>query len=665
MRVRTFCAALSAFALATTTLAGNALADDISNRLDASVDAVAEAMPLNVGGADGTTELYLIETNGDGKNGCNLTGSTTLGLSVQSSDTSVATVSPSSVTFTSCEDTKVLTVTPVAQGSATISVSQTSNTTLGTFDLAPATFTVNVVAPAPSNTAPSVLVTGVTGGATYDKGAVPEASCQVTDSEDGNHSFPATLIAVTGPYASDDIGSQTASCTYTDEGGVTAEASATYSIVDPSGPEISYTLAPASPDGANGWYRSDVSLTWNVDDAQSPNSVSKTGCVDQAITSDQDVESYTCSATSAGGEAGPESVSIKRDGTDPNAPTASLDPAPNAAGWNNTDVVVHFTATGDNGPSGVDDCTADVPVNTETAGQTVSGTCTDNAGNISAATEVTVKVDKTDPTIGHTLTPSTGPNTNGWYNSDVEVDFTCADVGGSGIDSCSGDTTLGEGADQSATGTATDLAGNTATDAASGINIDKTDPTVSLVGGPGASYIFGDDPDAPTCDASDQAGLSGLASCVVSGGGTSVGPHSYTATATDNAGNVATATLDYTVLAWTTKGYYSPVDMGGVWNTVKGGSTVPLKFELFAGPTELTSTSAVASFKTAKVNCSSGTGTEDALELVTTGGTSLRYDSTGGQFIQNWQTPTGAGTCYSATMTALDGSTISALFKIK
>ena len=35
-------------------------------------------------------------------------------------------------------------------------------------------------------------------------------------------------------------------------------------------------------------------------------------------------------------------------------------------------------------------------------------------------------------------------------------------------------------------------------------------------------------------------------------------------------------------------GYYQPVDMNGVWNTVKGGSTVPLKFELFAGTTELT-----------------------------------------------------------------------------
>jgi hypothetical protein len=103
--------------------------------------------------------------------------------------------------------------------------------------------------------------------------------------------------------------------------------------------------------------------------------------------------------------------------------------------------------------------------------------------------------------------------------------------------------------------------------------------------------------------------------------------------------------------------------MGGVYNTVKGGSTVPLKFELFAG-SELTDVSAIESFKTQKITCS-GTAVEDAIEVVSTGGTSLRYDSTAGQFIQNWKTPTGAGTCYSATMTAQDGSFIKAYFKLK
>jgi hypothetical protein len=483
--------------------AGVAVADDISNNLDSSIDSAAEAMPLNVGGDHGTTVLSVTPRGGDGKSGCNLTGSTTLSLSVSSSNAAVATVSPSSVTFTSCADTKTLTVTPVAQGTATISATQTANTTGGSFNLAPATFTVTVAPP--SNTAPGISVTGVSGGVSYDKGAVPDASCQVTDAEDGNSTFAATLSAITGPYASDGIGSQTASCSYTDGGGLTTAASQTYGVIDPSAPVINSTLSPATPDGTNGWYRSNVSLTWTVSEPQSPNSVQTTGCLDQGITADQAATDYTCSATSAGGPAAEQSITVKRD---------------------------------------------------------------------------------------------------------------------------------------------------------------ATAPTVTLSDGPSGDYYFGTVPAAPTCAAEDS--LSGLAGgCVVSGGGTTVGTHEYTATATDNAGNTATATRPYRVMPWMTKGFYAPVDLGGVWNGIKGGSTVPLKFEVFAGTTELTSTSAVTGFTAKTVTCPGSTGVVDEIELVTTGGTSLRYDTTGGQFIQNWQTPKKPGTCAQAIATLQDGSTITANFTLK
>jgi hypothetical protein len=481
-----------------------ALADDISNNLDASVDAAAEVMPLTTGGADGTTQLFVTPRNGDGKNGCNLTGGTSLGLSVSSSNPSVATVSPSSVTFTSCSDLKTLTVHPVAQGSTTISVSQTSNNTGATFALAPATFTVNVTPP--PNTAPTIAVAGVTGGANYNKGSVPNATCQVTDTEDGNSSFPATLSAITGTYASDGIGSQTASCDYTDGGGLQASASETYNIVDPSPPVITKVVTGTL--GNNGWYTSNVSVDWTVNDPESPNSLQTTGCNDQNITADQAEQTYSCSATSAGGSSGPQSVSIKRDATDPN---------------------------------------------------------------------------------------------------------------------------------------------------------------VSLVDGPanGSEHYFGSVPDEPTCNTSDA--LSELAGpCSVSGYGTTVGSHTVTATATDNAGNEATASSTYKVLAWDFRGFYQPVDMGGVHNTIKGGSTVPIKFELFAGSTELTDTANVVQpLKYQKISCTTGVPTEDAIETVATGGTSLRYDTTGGQFIYNWKTPTGAGTCYNVTISSIDGSSKTALFKLK
>lgn len=345
---------------------------------------------------------------------------------------------------------------------------------------------------------------------------------------------------------------------------------------DTTPPAISYVLNPDTPDGAMGWYTSDVTLTWTVDENESSFSLVTTGCVDQNITADQAATTYSCSATSDGGSAGPVDVTIKRDATDPTI-SGSASPAANANGWNKSDVTVSFSC--DDNLSGVASCSPDVTLSSQGAGQSVPGTVFDNAGN-SASTTV------------------------------------------------------------------------------SGINIDKTPPSVALIGGPadGASYYFGAVPAAPTCSASDA--LSGLdGSCSVSGYGTAVGNHIVTATATDRAGNSNTSQASYTVLAWTLNGFFQPVDMDKV-NMVKGGSTVPLKFEVFAGTTELTDVSVVAAFTVKKVSCLNFSGDPiEEIGLTTTGGTVLRYDWTAGQFIQNWQTPKGAG-CYTVMMTTDDGSSI-------
>ena len=145
-----------------------------------------------------------------------------------------------------------------------------------------------------------------------------------------------------------------------------------------------------------------------------------------------------------------------------------------------------------------------------------------------------------------------------------------------------------------------------------------------------------------------------------------------TATAEDNAGNTATKTLSYTVAAANAKGFYQPVDMGGTLNTVKSGSTVPVKFELFGGATnvEQKTLSAVGSMTANKVNCSAFNGDPvDAIEYLapTSENTGLRFDTTGDQFIYNWKTPAkAANTCYSLTMTAADNTTkLVAYFQLK
>jgi hypothetical protein len=115
---------------------------------------------------------------------------------------------------------------------------------------------------------------------------------------------------------------------------------------------------------------------------------------------------------------------------------------------------------------------------------------------------------------------------------------------------------------------------------------------------------------------------------------------------------------------WTILGFDSPVDMGEVWNTVNGGATVPLKFEVFDGNTELTDPEIVQSFSVFLVECSSDEPT-DAIEFVTTGATSLRYDSASGHFIQNWKTPRLRGACLMVTLMTTDGGALVARFQLK
>jgi len=193
------------------------------------------------------------------------------------------------------------------------------------------------------------------------------------------------------------------------------------------------------------------------------------------------------------------------------------------------------------------------------------------------------------------------------------------------------------------------------------VKVDTKAPVLSwTVGiGDGANFVFGTVPPAPECTATDA--LSGPSGCTVSGYSAAVGAHTLTATATDVAGNTTVEKRSYVVAPYDVRGFYQPVDLGGVLNTVRAGRSVPLQFEVFAGATELTSTSEVTDLTTVTIGCTSGEG-EDAVETVTSGGTALRYES--GQFVYNWKTPQKAGTCLRTTVTTRDGTSISALFKL-
>jgi hypothetical protein len=216
--------------------------------------------------------------------------------------------------------------------------------------------------------------------------------------------------------------------------------------------------------------------------------------------------------------------------------SASVLPEPNGAGWNNTDALVSFICSDEE--SGIATCPNPVTVSQEGAGQIIEGTATDNAGN-SATASATLNIDKTPPTISSSIDPTA--NVNGWNNSDVTVSFDCDDAL-SGIATCTNPVTVStEGANQSVSGTAVDVADNTAATTTT-VNIDKTVPTIDYSVSP-APNSYGWNNSDVTVSFTCNDGLSGIDTCpepitLTSGAGQII-----EGTATDKAGNSATASV--------------------------------------------------------------------------------------------------------------------------
>ena len=240
----------------------------------------------------------------------------------------------------------------------------------------------------------------------------------------------------------------------------------------------------------------------------------------------------------------------------PPTTTVSKTPSPNAAGWNNADVIVTLSAADNEGGSGVKEIkysltgATDAPITAIQGSSaqitiTAEGTTTvnywavDNAGNEEASNSLQVKIDKTPPNISGSRDPL--PNTDGWNNTSVTVLFNASDTGGSGIDMVTPDKVVSqEGQNQSVTGTATDKAGNSNSCTVAGINIDKTPPIISGSITPAPNPAGWNNSNA-TVSFSASDNLSGVASKTPDQVISSEGPRQIiSGEAMDKAGNKAT-----------------------------------------------------------------------------------------------------------------------------
>jgi hypothetical protein len=212
---------------------------------------------------------------------------------------------------------------------------------------------------------------------------------------------------------------------------------------------------------------------------------------------------------------------------------------------------------------------------------------------------------------------------------------------------------------------ATDAHGNTGTGSFNVTVQDTTPPTIDFhadVGPIDATGLDGAIVIYTSPATHDLVDGDGVATCLPASGSTfALGDTTVTCNATDFHGNAATPTYFKVMVRVQLYGFFQPVDMDGVINVVKGGSTVPLKFKIFAGTTEITDIDYIKTFTYNSDYCSGGT-VEDDIETLATGGTVLRY--TNGQFIFNWKTPKTTG-CFRVTLTTMDGSTLVADFRLK
>src|SRR5215203_5114217 len=309
---------------------------------------------------------------------------------------------------------------------------------------------------------------------------------------------------------------------------------------------------------------------------------------------------------------------------------------------------------------------------------TITAQATDNAGN-SATDSVTVTYtppDETAPILEVPTTPltaeATGPDgakvsydVSATDDRDPSPKITCTPASGTAF--ALGSTTV--------TCNAQDEAGNNAEPGTFSVTVQDTtapkltvptDMSTTATGADGAKVTY-------TATATDAVDTDPTVTCTPASGSTfPVGTTTVSCTASDDSGNTSPAATFKVSVTLTMAGFYQPVDMGSTINTVKGGSTVPFKFEIFAGSTELTSTTfngnPIGVFTAKKVACPGGAAEDPIEQVVTaTGGTALRYDATSGQFVYNWQTPkTPVGACYDTTFTVTaDGSTLTAHFKTK
>jgi hypothetical protein len=156
---------------------------------------------------------------------------------------------------------------------------------------------------------------------------------------------------------------------------------------------------------------------------------------------------------------------------------------------------------------------------------------------------------------------------------------------------------------------------------------------------------------------------SGLASCTgtVPTGGTidttTVGTHTFTVQAADNADNTASKTVSYDVVYTVWSGFGPPI-AGGGQTTRNAGSAVPVKFSI--GANFGLGIFAAGYPRSQPVSCATGLPTGPATPTASTDGLAF----VDGQYVYTWKTDRAwQGTCRQLILQLNDNTVRTALFQ--
>jgi hypothetical protein len=342
---------------------------------------------------------------------------------------------------------------------------------------------------------------------------------------------------------------------------------------------VSYSISGTA--GTNGWYTSNVTITWTVVNNGDLES-STCPLADQITAEGTSTRQCTTKFTWGTVVSPPEPLVIRIDKTPPVSVSGSLARAPDSEGWYNHTVGASFS--GQDSVSGIAGCSNPTYAGGDSASAGLSGTCTDVAGNVSAAASVGLKYDATPPTV--TPTPERQPDHKGWYRKPVTISFAGAD-GMSGLATCSASARYaGPDLEKAAVaGSCRDRAGNVG-EASHTFPFDATAPKIERVEArldKGAARLgWARPPDAARVEIVRSPGVNGAkATTVYEGTGAAFVDRTiragvryrYAISMADLAGNVATKTvtaLEQAVLYGPAPGATLRLPPTLRWQAVKG-----------------------------------------------------------------------------------------------